>query len=290
MSSGITKGIVQDAVEHKYSLSAISVSFRTTTCDPGEPECLEHCNIEACAADVNIGQAHTTISQMKLYRQGKAVMKRVSPTEMWQQCQAYDLMHFGGKLNKIENFLANESFFERQFVIANAEEVVYVEEVVLHKKARGQGLGLVALSQTIAQLRLPQKTILLLEPGGIGQLDAATLARSLQSIGVSWAFACGAILIRPGCVSISRSSSCLLAWVSDRSNILERRWLTACSRTWVAKKRWTGSTLSRAVLAWSLAREKRCSIKHDFRTCTSRREACRLNGEYSLEWIARRYR
>ena len=162
------------AVEGKSSLSVLSVSVRIKTCDPSDSECLGHCNVEAYVVDVNTGQADVSIGHIKLYRLDKAKMERIGPAEMWQQCQTYDLMHFGGKLNKIENFLANESFFDEwQSNIAEAEEIVYIEEVVLKKSARGQGLGLQALTSAIAQLQLPQKTILLLEPGGIGQLECS---------------------------------------------------------------------------------------------------------------------
>lgn len=172
MSSNIAQATMQTAVEARLSPARVSVMLRSIACDSGDSECMEHCNIEAYVADVKSGDSESMIGRLKLFRLNKAAMERVGPAEMWQQCQVYDRMHFGGKLNKIEIFLENECFFEeRHIAMAEAEVVVYIEEVVLDKKARGQGLGLEALSQAIVQMRLPRKTILMLEPGGIGELE-----------------------------------------------------------------------------------------------------------------------
>lgn len=166
------RGTMRSPVEKQKRPGCISVSVRRITCDPSEGEGCEHPSLSAYVAAIH--HNHVVTGQIKLYRLSVVDMKPAGTGEMWRQCQSYDSMHFGGKLNKIENFLANESFFaEAAVAIGEADEILYIEEVVLDKNSRGQGLGLQALYQAVAHLELPEKSVLMLEPGGVGQLECS---------------------------------------------------------------------------------------------------------------------
>lgn len=72
------------------------------------------------------------------------------------------------KLDKIENYLANESFLEdAQKRISSSAAVVYIQEVWLEKQWRGRELGLEAVRKALEKLSLPAETIAILEPGPV---------------------------------------------------------------------------------------------------------------------------
>lgn len=96
-------------------------------------------------------------------------MNLQGPNRMWEESRAYDELHFGTKLDKVENFLSNESFpAERQNIIDAAEALVFVEEVFLESSARGRGYGLEAVKMVFTELNLPMRTVALLQAGAVG--------------------------------------------------------------------------------------------------------------------------
>lgn len=86
---------------------------------------------------------------------------------MWTACQSYDAAHApDAKLDKVENYLANESFpAEIEELIRSVEVVVFVEEVWLEPGWRGRGLGREVLGRVLRQWR---KAVVLLQPGPVG--------------------------------------------------------------------------------------------------------------------------
>ena len=88
---------------------------------------------------------------------------------MWQECQAYDESHAPeSKLDKVENYLSNESFYtDKQSLIDAAESVLFIEQVYIKPVYRGNGFGLLAIDCLINQLGVGERCIVLLQAGAI---------------------------------------------------------------------------------------------------------------------------
>ncbi|KAK3109217.1 hypothetical protein LTR53_017765, partial [Teratosphaeriaceae sp. CCFEE 6253] len=85
---------------------------------------------------------------------------------------AYDAAHAdaGARLEKVENYLANESFHPRfETRVAEAESVLFVEEVRLHEALRGRDLGFWMVRELIRGLGLGERGVVLLQAGGISR-------------------------------------------------------------------------------------------------------------------------
>lgn len=109
------------------------------------------------------------IGHIKSYTFSKAAMDLASPNSMWEQSQAFDDLH-SAKLDKIENFLANEGFEAlAEERIATAQLVLFIDQVWLETEFRKQGLGLVAVRKAIEALRPGREsTVVMLQAGDVG--------------------------------------------------------------------------------------------------------------------------
>jgi hypothetical protein len=111
----------------------------------------------------------TSIGTIKANLLNKAAMGALSPAQMWQECQAYDEVNAPeAKLNKVENYLANESFpRDRQAQIDDARWVLYIDEAYIEPPFRRRGLSLLALDLLIKELDVRDRCIVLLQAGSI---------------------------------------------------------------------------------------------------------------------------
>lgn len=106
---------------------------------------------------------------------------------MWEECQTYDEWHFSGKLDKIENYLSNESFLEEmEQYVAAAPAIVYVEEVWLEEFERGNGLGLQALGVALKDANVPDQSVALLQPGSIGNSTTSDASQAGEKLAKHW--------------------------------------------------------------------------------------------------------
>ncbi|EMC98221.1 hypothetical protein BAUCODRAFT_417087 [Baudoinia panamericana UAMH 10762] len=113
-----------------------------------------------------------------------ANMRNICLGQMWLECQAYDVAHCdeGTKLNKVENYLANELFKpEYEGKVATAKKVLHIESVWVEERLRGQGLGRWMVAEIIHQLGLKDvPAIVLLQAGPLARerrcVDGATIA------------------------------------------------------------------------------------------------------------------
>lgn len=95
--------------------------------------------------------------------------------DFWTECRAFDRAHSPtAKLNKVENYLSNESFYEdKQVVIDRAGWVLYVEIVYLGLEWRGRGWGLIGVERLIGEVERMWKEngmgegVVVLEPGPV---------------------------------------------------------------------------------------------------------------------------
>lgn len=133
-----------------------------------DPTCShQHPNIKPYTSTIHLNSQ--PIGHLTLYLFHKRSMSALSPNRMWEEPQAYDTHHAGAKLDKIENFLANESFSELgQERIDAAEIVLFIDRVWLEPKWRGKGRGLAAVRETVRALELPQRGIVMLQAGDGG--------------------------------------------------------------------------------------------------------------------------
>ncbi|KAK4623763.1 hypothetical protein CLAFUW4_05815 [Fulvia fulva] len=149
-----------------------------------------HPHIEACTASLRLAQNDTSIGHIYLNILHQAALVRIGPIRMWDECQIYDERHLGAKLDKVENYLANESFPpDRDLQIRQATCILFIDEVILHPTMRGQGRGLAAVKKVMDALELPDDTVVLLQAGpvgdtGDGRLDAGErIARHWKKLG-----------------------------------------------------------------------------------------------------------
>ncbi|KXS94526.1 hypothetical protein AC578_4145 [Pseudocercospora eumusae] len=151
--------------------SNMSVRLQTRTCPDPSVNCQQaHPNIQSYMASIQLDLE--TIGHVKARVFNKQTMDAKNSPGMWEECQRYDQVHFGAKLDKIDNYLDNESFeSDAEVKVREARAIVYVEEVLLGEAWRGQGLGLDALRRSILALRLPRESIILLEPGPINSAE-----------------------------------------------------------------------------------------------------------------------
>lgn len=106
------------------------------------------------------------IGYIKVHILDKRAMEAISPSEMWSQCWAYDNYHSDTKLNKVENFLANESFpRDYQARIDEAKSVLYIEEPFIEPQLRRKGLSLFAVELLIRELGVMEGCVVMLQAG-----------------------------------------------------------------------------------------------------------------------------
>ena len=125
-------------------------------------------NISCMKADL-YNHGVITVGNIKSALLNKRTMEALNPSAMWAECQAYDAAHVPeAKLNKVENYLANESFPSHyQAQIDEAEWVLYIDEVYIDPRFRGKGLSLLTLDLLIQELDVGEKCIVLLQAGSI---------------------------------------------------------------------------------------------------------------------------
>jgi hypothetical protein len=100
-------------------------------------------------------------------------MDALSPAEMWQECQAYDEDNAPkAKLNKVENYLANESFpADRQAQVDDARWVLYIDEAYIEPPFRRRGLSLLAIDLLVKELNIGDKCVVVLQAGSIARFE-----------------------------------------------------------------------------------------------------------------------
>ena len=120
-------------------------------------------------------------------------MEAIAPSHMWEECQAYDAAHAGAKLDKVENYIANENFpAEQQLKLDLAESILFIEEAYINRRFRGQGLSLLALDLLIKELAVGQSCVVLLQTGPINSLatpegfSAVSATESYEKIARNW--------------------------------------------------------------------------------------------------------
>jgi len=92
--------------------------------------------------------------------------------QFYIQCQAYDADYAdqGARLEKVENFLVNESFKpEYEARVADANKVLFIEEVYLYPWMRGEGRSLWMVAKLIRALALGGEAVVLLQAGGVSR-------------------------------------------------------------------------------------------------------------------------
>ncbi|KAF7188936.1 hypothetical protein HII31_09859 [Pseudocercospora fuligena] len=121
--------------------SNISVRLQTRTCPDPSVNCQQaHPNIQSYLASIQLDLQ--TIGHVKAHVFNKQTMDAKDSPGMWEECQRYDQNHFGAKLDKIDNYLDNESFeSDAEVKVQEARAIVYVEEVLLQETRRGREPG-----------------------------------------------------------------------------------------------------------------------------------------------------
>lgn len=128
-------------------------------------------NIFSITATLQLGS--TTGGTIKANLLDKTAMDALCPAEMWQQCQAYNHAYAPfTKLDKVENFLGNESFPKVwQDQIDDAEWVLYIDEAHIDPLFRRRGYSLLALDLLIRELHIGDCCVVLLQAGSIGRFE-----------------------------------------------------------------------------------------------------------------------
>ncbi|KAF2162940.1 hypothetical protein M409DRAFT_26793 [Zasmidium cellare ATCC 36951] len=149
----------------------ITTTLHHQPCSP--PSCqLRHPNIKAYTAKIHLTNLNPNphpIGHIDLYLFHKSKMPTLSPNRMWEECHSFSPHHPGTKLDKIENYLANESFStEGHEKIERAEVVLFIDQVWLEARWRGKGRGLVAVSEAVKALQVPRKGVVMLQAGDAG--------------------------------------------------------------------------------------------------------------------------
>lgn len=118
-----------------FNASSLSIKLSLAICehnleDSNKPE-NSYSNISSITATIQ--HELIPIGMIKANLFNKAAMEAISPAEMWQQCKVYvEINAPRSQLNKVENFLANQSFpADQQAKIDEAEWVLYIEEAYI---------------------------------------------------------------------------------------------------------------------------------------------------------------
>ncbi|KAK3657924.1 hypothetical protein LTR22_009151 [Elasticomyces elasticus] len=185
---------------------SISLKITQAACSPDH----DHPNILTIYAAVDLTHPATTISpseeqghiKAQLIAVGKMRLTSPQGQAFYHECQAYDTAHSAdcARLDKVENFLANESFVgDFGEIVAGAEIVLFIEEAWLHRSLRGKGLSLVMVKEFIKLLTL----VVMLQAGGItreadnGDESTERLTRHWKKLGFSeWSDSDDAWLLR----------------------------------------------------------------------------------------------
>jgi hypothetical protein len=190
----------------------MKISLTINDCTHTESE-HEHPNIQSITANFTLPEAAHPLERYKpspigtidAYTFNTASMCSISTAQFWLECQQYDNAH-GTKLDKIENFLGNDSFkpaYESK--VATAETIVFIDKVWLTAAYRGQRRGHAMVRSLLEALDLPGHTVTMLQAGGLSlaaqpvdEMDGdATekLTRYWKAMG----FSDGATVTRLGC-------------------------------------------------------------------------------------------
>ncbi|KAK5723783.1 hypothetical protein LTR15_005483 [Elasticomyces elasticus] len=177
---------------------SMTLEITQTICSPDH----DHPNIFTIYAAGNLTPPATTISpseehghiEAQLIAVGKMRLTSPQGQAFYHECQAYDTAHSEdcARLDKVENFLANESFVgDFGEIVASAETVLFTEEVWLHRSLRGKGLSLVMVKEFIELLTLGNNAVVMLQAGGItreadnGGESTERLTRHWKKLGFS---------------------------------------------------------------------------------------------------------
>lgn len=169
-------------------MANITLSLQLISC-PGGLECQsQHPNIGAYFATIKHLASQEAIGNIKAYVFRKSTMVSISPSQMWIECRNFDNMHSRTKLDKIENFLENESFpMEFKQNIADVQAILFIDQVWLDPSFRGCGLSLTAVRKMIADLKLPKKTVGMLQAGAIGGSGFGDVTEGGEKLTKHWA-------------------------------------------------------------------------------------------------------
>jgi GNAT superfamily N-acetyltransferase len=91
--------------------------------------------------------------------------------QMWLECQSFDGVHEGAKLDKVENHLANESFAvkDRQRDVDEASAILHIEELWAEKSYRGRGLGWWMIERLLQELKMTGDGMVMLQAGPVSR-------------------------------------------------------------------------------------------------------------------------
>jgi len=158
----------------------LALHLSTLPCDHDDEH--QHGNIMAISGRTEL-DGSVTARSVRAYLINVAEMKKTGgPGQMWHECQEHDAAYDGTKLDKIENYLANESFpADRQAQIDEADAVLFIDEVWLEKRHRGQDRGLRAVSQLIEQFSGKGNMIVLLKAGPVLRCSSSNSGREAHS-------------------------------------------------------------------------------------------------------------
>ncbi|KAH9810924.1 hypothetical protein Tdes44962_MAKER05951 [Teratosphaeria destructans] len=134
------------------------------------PACNNHRNIQALSGHLIISNA--TAGSLKAQLLFAAQMRtRNGLNQMWQECQDFDACTEAAKMEKVENYLVNESFAlkGRQRDVDQASMILHIEEVWLERLYRGEARGLWMLRELARQLRLPGDVVVMLQAGPLSR-------------------------------------------------------------------------------------------------------------------------
>jgi hypothetical protein len=163
---------------------------QASTCDGGESgesdDPCQHPNIKSYMGLIRLRGQDESIGHLRMHIFDKLATDSVDRNQMRQESQAYDTSHWGGMMNRVENFIANEEFWSaRERSIEEAHAIVFIEEVWLRAKDRGRDRGLHALHMALSQIGLTKNTVVLLQAGSVGEVQT-NVADADQRLTVHW--------------------------------------------------------------------------------------------------------
>lgn len=151
------------------ALNDIAVELQHAVCVESNCQRL-HPNIITYTVVIRLAGTRSEIGHVQLHTLNKAIMEGMSASQMMQESHAYDEMHLGAQIHKVEILLENESFVEEKDVqVSEAQMIVFVEEVRLTEEARGSGRSLGAVRAALKLLGLPSKSVAVLQPGSTAE-------------------------------------------------------------------------------------------------------------------------
>ncbi|KAF2770541.1 hypothetical protein EJ03DRAFT_350377 [Teratosphaeria nubilosa] len=135
-----------------------------------DPACNDHTNIQALSGHLLIDNIIAGSLKAQLLFAAR-MRTQDGLIQMWQECQEFDACSNGAKIEKVENYLANESFAmkDRQRDVDEASVILHVEEVWLKRLYRGEGRGLWMVRELVRQLELADDVVVMLQAGPLSR-------------------------------------------------------------------------------------------------------------------------